>query len=58
MDLYNYRFVYLTAFDNRRYVKTNSDSIPLDRAYQEITELYQGANEINATVLEVKIIKV
>ena len=56
MNLYNYRFVYLA--DNKRYVKTNSDSMPLERAYQEINELFWSADEINATVLEVKIIKV
>ena len=58
MGLYNYKLIYSTAFDNKRHVKTNSDSMPLERAYQEINELYQGAEEIGATILEMKIIKV
>lgn len=58
MELYNYRFVYLTPYNNKKYIKTNDNSIPLERAWQEVHELYNGADEINATILEVKIIKV
>ena len=55
---YNYKFVYITPHDKKRYTKTNAESMTLERVMQELRELYWGADEINATIIEVKIIAV
>lgn len=54
---YNYRFVYVTT-SGERYTKTNNYSISLERALEELNELRNGADEINATIIEVKLIAV
>ena len=55
---YNYKFVYITPHDGKRHIKTNAESMTLERVMQELKELYWGADEINATIIETKIIAV
>ena len=54
---YNYKFVYITE-NGKKYTKTNSYSIPLERVNQELKELFLGVDEIGATIIEVKVIAV
>ena len=54
---YNYKFAYITT-SGEKYTKTNKYSIPLERAIEELNELRWAADEINATIIEVKLIAV